>query len=403
MANSNSTKGKSYHFSYQFVTAGTTAPTILPNNEIWLDVGNRADLGVLDHHGGDTDVPSATELVFLHFNQLVKSHISGECKIKLTLHIRPDLDAICAAWLVNQALEQPLFIENRQFLYPLIEMVSANDQGRIQTQHPETCWTVVFRERMRYELPLSASDEDRVELGFQILDWTFNELSNGRDLATISSQLITPQVKSSLLESKRTYLQDLETAEQFQVYLPTRKSEALPMDKPIGCPLAENAQARLADGIYLKNPNSSLFRELARGDRQRSSLGEGFSFMLVQYELKHSYQNQPLNRYVLSTNPTTNFHLQGLGRMLELKEQEQEEQLKLAPIPGRERVEDGKGRHGYNVVSPWYDGRGHNFTIVDCPGVTIDQQKLYASCLTKEKVQSVVESFSALVSTGSEV
>ena len=385
-------------FQYQFVAAGTVASPNLPDNEIWLDVGNRAAPGVLDHHGGDTDALSASELAFHRFDQLVRSHISAEPVITLTLHTKPDLDAICAAWLVTQAVDQPLPIQTHQVLSPLIDMVSANDQGLVQTQQPASCWTVVFQERMKQELPPSASDKERVGLGFQLLNQTLEGLSNGQSLEYIAGQLITSAVESSLAESENTYLQDLENGERFQVYLPTQKSEITSMQKPIAPPPATGAKARLVDGLYLKNPSSTLFRELARGDRERSPLGQGFSFMVVQHDLQHSHHQQPLSRYILSTNPITDFHLQGLGRMLELHEQEAENRQQNTLLPGRERVGDGKGRHGYNVVSPWYDGRGHNFTIIDCPGVTIDQQILYASRLSATEIRVVVQAYSYLFS-----
>ena len=123
--------------------------------------------------------------------------------------------------------------------------------------------------------------------------------------------------------------------------------------------------------------------------------------MVAQYDLQHSHHQRPLSRYILSTNPITDFHLQGLGRMLELHEQEAENRQQNTLLPGRERVGDGKGRHGYNVASPWYDGRGHNFTIIDCPGVTVDQQILYASCLSVTEIRETVQAYSCLFS-GSE-
>ncbi len=38
------------NLSFRFVPMGTVAPEIIPENEIWLDVANRAAIQVFDHH-----------------------------------------------------------------------------------------------------------------------------------------------------------------------------------------------------------------------------------------------------------------------------------------------------------------------------------------------------------------
>jgi hypothetical protein len=49
-----------------------------------------------------------------------------------------------------------------------------------------------------------------------------------------------------------------------------------------------------------------------------------------------------------------------------------------------------RGRHGYNVVSPWYDGRGHQFTIIDSPSIQVEGRSCLASALTTRDVQEVL-------------
>ena len=396
-------------FRYQFVPAGTVAPSHPPDNEIWLDVGNRAGPQVLDHHGGDTNALSASELVWNCFDQLVQPYLSIGKPVTLTLHTKPDLDAICAAWLVTHYLNNSLSAELKSVLSPLIERVSTNDQGMIQTQDPATCWTIVFAERMRSELPhmagdeVSSADENRVRFGFSLLDQTLAGLARGESLEDTTKGLITPAVTTSLAESEHLYRQDLGNGTQFQVYLPTHKAEIPVNHQPINPPSVTTANSRLADGLYLKNPSCSLFRELARGDKKGSQLGQGFSFLVVQSDWPRHHLPRPLSRYVLSTNPATHFHLQGLGKMLEQREQDFENQQEEDPLlSGRERVGLGEGRHGYNVASPWYDGRGHNFTIIDCPGVVVEEQTIYASALSATEIQATIQAYGDLFSPAEE-
>ena len=75
--------GRETEFSFRFVPSGTVAPEILTENEVWLDVGNRANSRVLDHHGGDTEAHSASELVLHQFDRLVQPYISANKEIIL--------------------------------------------------------------------------------------------------------------------------------------------------------------------------------------------------------------------------------------------------------------------------------------------------------------------------------
>ena len=48
------------------------------------------------------------------------------------------------------------------------------------------------------------------------------------------------------------------------------------------------------------------------------------------------------------------------------------------------------------MTSPWYNGRGHHFTIIDSPAVTVGGQKLYASSLTPGEIFNVVQAYGTL-------
>ena len=71
---------------YRFEPMGSVAPTPLPKDELWLDVGNRAAPGVLDHHGGDTDVWSASELVLSQHEELIPEAIRSAPSVPVPLH-----------------------------------------------------------------------------------------------------------------------------------------------------------------------------------------------------------------------------------------------------------------------------------------------------------------------------
>ena len=129
---------------------------------------------------------------------------------------------------------------------------------------------------------------------------------------------------------------------------------------------------------------------MAREDREHSPQRRGFSLLLISRNATPPGYPIPLYRHIISTDPRSGADLQGLGKQLEALEQAAEEQGGWPLRGGRERVAPGTGRHGYNLASPWYDGRGHQFTIVDSPSIRIDDQLLCASCLTPAQALEAV-------------
>ena len=358
--------------SFRFVPMGTVAPATVTENEIWLDVGNRAAPQVLDHHGGDTVAKSATQLVYEKYQKFILSPLMDQREVVIVLHESPDLDAIAAAWLTKKIIDtKKLPVENFT-IQTIVQIVSENDQGIVKTDDPVSCWPIVMRTILSTDFN-SKNDQIKLDEGCNLLEETLRQLKIGANLTDISAKIITPSASEAISSAEKMYEQDISNARIFQAYLPQRN------------PNISKKKYALADGISVTNPKSTLFKELARGDKMNSPQKQGFPLLLLikTYPVKTT---RILQRYIISTNPLTGFHLEGLGRRLEELEQKKEKNIGFPVLPGRERVEKGKGRHGYNVKSPWYDGRGHNFTIVDSPAVTVNGQNIYSSCLSLEQV-----------------
>src|SRR5439155_16837656 len=74
-------------------------------------------------------------------------------------------------------------------------------------------------------------------------------------------------------------------------------------------------------------------------------------------------------RCILSVRPDSGASLEGLGAELERAESRRRQELhgrddRLYDPRTGERLPD---RVGYDNPDPWYDGRGHEYTIVDAP------------------------------------
>jgi len=380
------------NFEYNFLNLGSTAPERVRENEIWLDVGNRCDRQVLDHHSGDTDGWSTVDLVLKHYKEFIVSPLKDKDTIILATHSNPDLDAISSIWLTQRLLRANLDTDSIKEIQLITNAVSDNDQGYVKTDNPESSWPIVMRLLIDVELG-SADDRQKIEKGIEFLDTTLEILNSGDDLAYAAQRIITSRVRLAMSQASRDYIEDLSRAVTFQIRLPVKPFDGekttgieTPQDPP---PNNKDIRWSLADAIYIEDPASKFFKEIARGDAKHSSLKQGFSLMIVNYS-QSIVNGRPLFRYIISTDPLTGLFLKGLGKILEQAEQQKENEMEMDLFQGRERVGEGKGRHGYNVISPWYDGRGHDFTIIDSPSVEVQGKKLVASILNPNEILNII-------------
>ncbi len=381
-------------FLSNFVPMGASAPDTLPPGDLWIDVGNRAGPGVLDHHGGATAARSSCELVQLHYQEWVLDPTGQDEPVTLVLHSEPDLDAISAAWLALGVLSSGDLPKPVEGVAAIVDAVSAHDQGFLVSETLEDNWPLVVRTRLEIDAA-GAEGASILELGMALLDTTLGILAEGEDMETAARHLVTQEVRSYFETARRQYMDDLKGGTEFIARLPLQKAAKRPScipNRPLDPPSGANWIPM--DGLLLEDPVSPLFKELARTDREHSSLRRGFSLLVVSWSLSVPGIATRLYRHTISTDPQTGAHLQGLGKRLETKEQQHEQRDGGGTLlEGRQRVLPGTGRHGYNVISPWYDGRGHNFTIVDSPSVVIDGVSRLVSRLSPSEVLKVVKDY----------
>jgi hypothetical protein len=385
---------RAFSIRYRFEVAGTLAPAPPPRGQIWVDLGGRLAPRVIDHHGGDISVGSASELALGYFKKLILKVTEGQSRFCLVLHHDPDLDAICAAWLITKILEERALPEPSSSYEKIVRSVTKYDRGRVRAARAESSWPIV----MRTVLATDGGQSDRSKLfcGFSLLNASLDALKAGRDLRQISRAILTPKAKASLQKAGDDYRRDLRKARILRVRLPLkikRERGHTPLG-PIDPPDPRSGPWRLADGIYLDNPTCALFKELARGDLAHSPAKRGFALLVVSRPaFEHGTMKR--RRYIISVDPGTKFYLRGLGDLLEKAEQAKEHRSRIPLPPGRRRVPWGRGRFGYNVLSPWYDGRGHGFTIVDSPRSAVGGPGALSSRLSPREVLKIVESYGA--------
>lgn len=351
----------------RFEAHGTTAPDPLPPGEVWLDVGGRLTGRVFDHHGGDTGTAASTAAVVWGALPILTA---GGSVDTLVLHRHPDLDAITAAWLVLRREALLAGHVRTEFAVALVAAVTRHDQGFIISRDLGADLGVVMRETILDREWLD--DAARVHEGMRFLDRLAEAFPLTGDLEGVVAALSPSGLASRLDAARRLYEADLEAAEPLRLMLPGRTEQR------------QNACLR-----HFVDPHCPLLKDFAR--RQDPTAPEFFAAMAVSTPAGIAPEGTPLWRHVISTDPATGLALPGLGAALEMAEQHLEDERSLPVLGGRERVAEGQGRFGGTIPSPWYDGRGHAWTIVDSPAVTLpDGKRVIASRLDPAALACVI-------------
>jgi len=375
---------------YRFVPYGTTAPYPVTKNELWLDVGDRSAPQVLDHHGGDTTAKSAFELIVNRYKEFIVSPLSGAKDITFVLHTSPDLDAICSAWLAIKILTLPDTIDTKDSLKTIERVVSENDQGLVNTNDPKSNWAIVMRMLLLIECSKS-DDFSKLQAGLEFVEKTYVLLEKGGSLEYAAEKMISPKIENALEQAKTLYENDISKSDIFQVVLP--KTEPVFNEELFSRKQTNMIKKKKnADAVILHNPESILFKELARWDLTNSPQKQGFDLLIVSKDV-NILKDRTLKRYIISTDPLSGFYLKGLGAKLEKLEQIKEESMGLPLLKGREILGKGLGRYGNNIKAAWYDGSGHNYTIVDSPAIENNGKFYCVSCLTIEEIKAALAGF----------
>ena len=121
-------------FEHYFISAGTTREkSDNIGNEVWLDIGNRVEIGTFDHHC-DKNKYKSTMDVFDQERELLRNTIerlTSTETVRIFLHTDPDLDAMFAAYIFQHCSEIGFDIfECAETWNTIVEYVNNIDQGK---------------------------------------------------------------------------------------------------------------------------------------------------------------------------------------------------------------------------------------------------------------------------------
>jgi len=143
------------------------------------------------------------------------------------------------------------------------------------------------------------------------------------------------------------------------------------------------------DGVYIRDPESLLFKEWARTDQEHSPMKGGFIFTAVAYSRGvPNSDSQNTSRYFFALDPERagSAHLYNVWA-----------RLQAAEMKARDDLNPVESRSGFGPrevgIDPWFDGNTYRATIVDTPdrGTQIEPKLKIAPDLSDDRVATLVE------------
>lgn len=356
---------------FAFARPGERAPVFQgPQDRVFLDVGNDLATGVIDHHQQHASASSTARLVLGHPRLLDRAVIPSRranAPFTLVLHENPDLDCVASAYLAWVYLTTGEFPPGGELLADYIDQVDSGSLG------------------VTLERPFTLQCAYR-----QLLVRVFNQTWNARQQAWASlvrhgMDLIAGVLAETLRQN--TALDQIDAFAISNVLTDTDRGEVLHDRERYLAKLrdptchARHAWVELLDRSYrltrvpallarnVQSPDDVTrcvyFKDWARSDASLAGEAPGFVALCI-------FQGEDTNhvrRCILSVTPESGLSLEGLGELLDNAEAER--RIEIHGVDNR--VQDPiRGdlltpRPGYHNADPWYDGRGHRYTILDAP------------------------------------
>lgn len=353
---------------------------------VHLDVGGRLEPGVLDHHQGDPvgSGLSASDIV-LHHPELVYNHLLASWIARyedgrlapgtawtptIITHVAPDWDSVVAAYLTIRLVEDGGFPPGAA---ALVEYASEVDQGRyrLSLEDPAALDPPHLGYLAIQNLPgLSRDSEGQMRLGLELVARCLDDV--GGALGSLRRSMRHGEDfhagkpgaagwRSDPRFSEATALLDSDLERFRRDLVRARKIDSVLL------PAADGEGSLAAPALVSPEPTeSALNKYWVRAT--------GHPYYICPMGEPSAKGADGLDRVyprvVLSLDPAWHIEgrkpsLRGLGFALERAESEARRRMHEGADDrgGAPRYGDGYCDNG----DPWYDGRAHDFTIVDAP------------------------------------
>lgn len=317
-----------------------------------FDTGNQLGDGIIDHHLPGTEDSSVAQLVALKFESFITNLDRTVDEITLVTHFFPDFDAIGGVYFAKKYLENGS-VPNGSLI--LSEYINEVDSGKL-TLDPKSpinpasmILAISDHVSKNNDIPFPQKHLAILEKSFELLDKIIDIFSKKDNpwMPNFLDELFGfDDLKRSIIDDALIYRSDLEKSTTQTLKLINNQTG-----------IVEDV-----DFIATDNPKSFLWKYWVRGDRENSTLGEGFIFTCAFFD---TFKDKGRNRAIIATDPNTPYALKGLGILIEKFE------IQGLLTNNHETKESlcENSRPGFHRADPWYDGRApiHNYTIIDAP------------------------------------
>jgi len=297
--------------NYKFISAGSMAD--YKKKELYLDVGNKLQKGIIDHHQLNIQ-KSATTLTYENPNFILKDTKT------IILHKSVDLDCIASSYLAEFYLQNEKFPD---FAEELCRFVDVIDFGKRPKSFINLNSFFILRK--------TNNDYENVKIGHYLIEkLSFFGFEGGKYPTEFKEDI------KNIENNYKIFKDDLKKSKKIECILSTK-----------------NNKKQKIKGLILFAPKSMFFKYFARDI--------GYELLIVKWSDK---------RVVISLKNDSLYTLKGIGDMLNEAEKKKREKLGIKL--------NESNRIGYDMPDPWYDGRGHNYTIIDSPkiGTLLDFEKI---------------------------
>lgn len=314
-----------------------------------LDVGMKTVPGVVDHHHPEAP-PECTASLLTKDPGLVLSHLPAHLEkearpLLIITHRLPDFDALASIFISLKLLETGRTESSLEALSAYTKQVdSASLPKEIELPaSPYAVLRALFSGGRKEEGEANAF---RVREGMTFMRTFHERCVQGRDIL----------FDRGLFRGIDRYERAVRKAEADHLnYLDDRDRGRKVL---LSLPRDDGRGRRTVDGLLIRNPRSFLLKEWARRDMEGSSLGSGYSFLLMDFGG---------NRTILGVDPAAGVYLKGLVTCLNSLEAEKRRTL------------------GRPEEMRWYEGNCplFNYRIIDSPqdGSSLDPQEIIQTVL----------------------
>ncbi len=314
---------------------------------IHVDLGNKLEAGVIDHHIKESPFASSASAIAAN-PHLVSHHLLGGLnatyyrglaisrkKIIFTFicHRNPDWDSMVSFYLCRYICENG-FLPPREVTDALARATDLVDQGKARVENNVNRPFLIYLMMMN----TNATWEECLQRGTALIDSLIASHSH-HSPALFLDPFEPPEMfagEAEALKSDYDWFQvDLKESDQFFISVPT----------------TDGAAVKTRALAFKHHPRCRLHKYWIR---EHSDIG----VLLVPYENEEG----EINRVIISVDPDSRYSLLGLGYLLEKAESKKRKELNL--------LRRGAPRYEAEYCDnddPWYDGRGHSYTIVDSP------------------------------------